>query len=58
MANILKNMTDNNHIALTDISIYFDRVHKVGFTDNCTTMGLTTMRYRMKNLELGEKGTI
>lgn len=49
-ANNLKNTTDNNYIALTETSICFDRVHKVGFTNNTTMMALTMLRYRMKNL--------
>lgn len=49
-------MTENNNFALTETCICFDkyRVHKVGFANNNTAMALTTMRYRMKNLELGK----
>lgn len=49
-ANILKNMADNNHIALTETYICLDIVHKVVFTGNNNTMALTTMRYRIKYL--------
>lgn len=49
-ADILKNMADNNHIALTETSICLDIAHKVVSTSNNNMMALTTMWYRTKYL--------